>query len=56
MCATPFSAFYDQINSCSGSFSYVLSVSMFVDAHWCVIMRLKRFRNLLNVSQQHSSR
>ena len=41
-----FSAFYDQINSCSGSFSYVLSVSMFVDAYWCVIMRLKRFWNL----------
>ena len=51
-----FGAFYDQINSCSESFTYVLSVSMFVDAYWCVIMRLKRFTKLFNVSQQHSSR
>ena len=51
-----FSAFYDQINSCSGLFLYVAGVYMFVDAHSCVIMRLKRFRNLLDVSQQQSSR
>ena len=38
-----FTAFYERIKNCYGSFLFVLSVSMFVDPNWCVVMRPKRF-------------